>query len=254
MSFDRIYNLATVTFKELRRSRILFLVLFFAFVVVVLSAFFGAVAIGDQIKIIKDFGLFCISIFASLFCVISGASLLEKELSRKTIYNILGKAVHRYEFILGKFFGMAAVAVVLVIAMGISLTGYVALFDGKVSLPLIQAIYFVMLEVVFVAAAAIFFSSLVVTPLLNGLFTISLFLAGRSASYVLQLAENLQIPAIKGLYWILPHLDMLYVANTAVYEILQPFSFMVSATLYIILYATTLLALSVLSFESRQLN
>ena len=59
----RIYYIALNTCRESIRSRLLYSVLTFAILLVVVSALFGTVTIGDQIKVIKSFGLFGISIF-----------------------------------------------------------------------------------------------------------------------------------------------------------------------------------------------
>lgn len=251
---DRIKAIFTITFLELLRSKILFLLGFFSLMVVALSTFYGSVSIGDQIKIIKDFGIFSVSIFNVLFAVIAGGSLLQKELAKKTIYNVLGKAVYRGEFLLGKFLGITAISAVLILGMGAVLLGYIALFEQKISVALIQAFLFIFLEGIIIAAAAIFFSSIVVTPLLSGLFTLFFFVAGRSAEYILDFAALSGSTLPKVIYWFLPHLNLLYNGNDVVYGVTRSFGNLGFSTLYAVGYAGILLTLSALFFERRHFN
>jgi len=79
----KILYIGINTYRESVRSKILYSLIFFAVIVVCVSAFFGSVTIGDQVKVIKDFGLFAISLFSAAYAVISGSALLSKELSKK---------------------------------------------------------------------------------------------------------------------------------------------------------------------------
>jgi ABC-type transport system involved in multi-copper enzyme maturation permease subunit len=236
------------------RSKILVLVLFFSIGVVALSTFYGSVSVGDQVAVIKDFGLFSVSLFSVLFCVISGASLLHKELNEKTIYNILGKAVYRGEFLIGKFLGMVAIGFTLLALMGSLLTLYLFIYEGHVSVAVLQAYVFIFLELCVVSAAAIFFSSIVVTPVLSGLFTLGFFIAGRSSAQMLVFAERTDNVVMHALYWAVPHLDLLYTGNEVVYNQTRSLSNVSFSTLYVLAYCVVLLAFSSLFFNKRDFN
>lgn len=241
------------------RSKVMYSVLFFAAFVIAIAALFGTVTIGDQIRVIKDFGLFSISVFTVGYAIIVGAALLHKELSRKTVYNILAKPVHRSEFILGKFLGMLFTSVVMVVVMGAGLMVFVWLFSGVPDWLLPQAFYFIFLELVVVCAASIFFSSIVVTPLLAGLFTLGVFLAGRSAEYLLHLADKMELTgAIKSLlhavYWVLPHLHQLSIANSIVYGERLSLQHAIWYSTYAAGYAGVLLCLASILFRRREFN
>jgi ABC-type transport system involved in multi-copper enzyme maturation permease subunit len=189
-----------------------------------------------------------------LFAVIAGASLLQKELAKKTIYNILSKSVPRREFLLGKFFGISTISIVLVGGMGIGLLLYVACYEGKLSLPLVQALFYIILEGLIISAASIFFSSIVVTPLLIGLFTFFFFVVGRSASSMVDFAKLINSSAIQLCYWIVPHLDSLYAGNEAVFSILRSGQNMIYSLVYAVSYSFILLFLATFFFERRQFN
>jgi Cu-processing system permease protein len=252
--FARIYVIAQTTLKEIIRSKILYSIFLFIVLILGLSTFYGKASIGDEIKVIKDFGLMGISLFTTAFCVISGASLLAKELAKKTVYNILGKYVYRSEFLIGKFFGMYFAAIVMVVIMSSALSLYIGLLDQKFDPLMLEAYYFICLEVMIICATTLFFSSVVVTPALSGLFTFALFIVGRSAEQILKFAQMSKSSLPTLIYNVIPHLTDLTVANEVVYGESRSIEAITYATLYAVSYSGVLLLLSVLVFRKRQFN
>ena len=256
---QNVSTIAINTYRESVRSKILYTLFVFAAILVLISALFGSVTIGEQVKVVKDFGLFSISIFTIAYTVISGAALLHKELSKKTIDSILSKAVYRWEFLLGKYLGILMTLFVMIILMGIALYGFSLMFEGGDNLLLFQAYYYQFLELLIVCAAAIFFSSIVVTPLLSGLFTFGVFIAGRSIPYMLYFVETGDVKGItasllKFLNLVLPNLDKLNVSNEVVYGYSMSSSHMLWSGLYAITYSIVLLVLAVIIFRRREFN
>ncbi|MCC6953509.1 MAG: ABC transporter permease subunit, partial [Deltaproteobacteria bacterium] len=96
-----ITAIALNTFREAIRNKVLYSGFLFVALLIAGSALFGSVSVGSQIKVIKDFGLFSLSIFGAIVAVAIGVNLLNKELKQKTIYNILSKPVERWQFIVG---------------------------------------------------------------------------------------------------------------------------------------------------------
>lgn len=254
-----VLPIAKCTFRESLRSKVFLLVFFFTVALLCIGTLFGSVTIGDQERVIKDFGLFALSLFTCAFVVISGSAMVFKELSRKTIYNILAKPVRRSEFLVGKFLGMYAVSLVLVVTMGAGLALYSAALSGRIDLLLWEAYLLIALEMLIVCAGVIFFSTIVVTPALAGLFAFGLFIAGRSIEYLLSLisqndSSSLLASTLGVVYWLLPHLNQLYVGDQIVYgEALAP-SFLVWAVSYSLGYSIALLSLSSIIFELREFN
>lgn len=219
---EHLRAIAVTTFRELIRSKVLYVVIFFAIMIIGIAALFGAFTIGDQVVVVKDFGLFSISIFSVAFAVISGASLLHKELSKKTIYNILSKPVHRYEFLLGKYLGILLTVALLIVLMGVGLLAFTFILEQRVDMLLLYAYAGIFLEMVILCAYAIFFSSLVVTPVLGGLFSFGVFLAGRSAEFLLYFVQNNVVTGfgekiLKVIYYALPHLTKLNASHDVVF-------------------------------------
>ena len=259
---SRVSNILTIansTFRELVRSKALYSTLFFAIAVMAVAASFGVVTIGDQAKIIKDFGLFAMSFGSTLFVIISGSSLLFKELQRKTIYNLLSKPVSRGEFLAGKYFGMLATTALMAIMMALMLSLFSLLMQGSFDTLIGVGLLYVLFEVSIVCAAAIFFSALVVTPLLGGFFTLGVFLCGRSADYLLYFVNNGETASgmsslMRTLYWTVPNLAQLNVSNMIVYGNSPPLQHVLFSFCYSVSYSSILLLLAAMIFKKRDFN
>ena len=248
--------IARNTAREALRNKVLYSILGFAALVVCVAALFGSVSIGDQMKFVKDFSLAAISLFGVVIAVTLGVNMLSKELGRRTILNILSKPVARWQFIVGKFAGLTATLAVVVACMTAALIGIVAAFEGKADPGLVVAGTTVVLELAIVVAVALFFSAVVVTPTLAGMFTIGAFVAGRSAGYLAYFQGDDAHPAVRGvataLYWVLPHLNRLEVADQVVYGDVVAWSTLGLAAAYAAAYAAVVLLLAIALFERRE--
>ena len=72
----QITTIAKNTIKETIRDRILYAILGFALIFIVSTVFFGSISLGEDIKIIRDFGLAGIYIFSIIIAIFIGTSLV----------------------------------------------------------------------------------------------------------------------------------------------------------------------------------
>ena len=118
MSVARIYAIALNTYREAVRDRVLFGVLTLAAGVLALTLALGELSLDQQMRVVTDLGLASISMFSVVIAIFLGSSLLYKEIERKTLYVILPKPIARFEFLLGKYFGIVATCAVFIAIMG----------------------------------------------------------------------------------------------------------------------------------------
>jgi ABC-type transport system involved in multi-copper enzyme maturation permease subunit len=204
----------------------------------------------------KDFSLMSVSLFGVIIAVVLGVNLLHQELGRRTIVNILSKPVARWQFLVGKFLGLFATLALVVGCMSAGVVVAFAGFTGALDWGLVTAAGAALLEIMIVIAVAVFFSSLVVTPSLAGMFTAATFVAGRSSSYLLYFVGDEHPPAMRavarGLYWALPRLDHYAIADQVVYgQMLSP-EYLAALLGYAVAYAGVLLLLSIALFSRRE--
>jgi len=252
----KVLTIALNTAREAVRNRVLYSILFFAVLLVGISAIFGSASIGNQVKFIKDFSLLSISLFGVITTVVLGVNLLSKELGKRTIFNILSKPVARWEFIVGKFFGLLLTVAAMVILMSAALLVFLRLFEPQFDWMLLLASATIVMELMVLIALALLFSAVVVTPSLAGLFTAAAFVAGRSSSHLQVFHGEDYPPVVRGiasiLFAILPHLDRFNIADQVVFGDHFSLWYFVHVGLYAVSYSALVLLLSVLLFQRRE--
>lgn len=253
---NKVLALALNTTREAIRSRVLYSILAFAILMVAISAVFGSASIGDQIRYIKDFTLMSISLFGVIIAVVLGVNLLQQELRNRTILNTLSKPLARWQFVLGKFLGLLTTLAVVVTGMAVGLMVFLSILEGSIDWSVLVAAGASLLEIMIVIAFAVFFSSLVVTPTLAGMFTIGCFIAGRSTQYLDYFLSEDSGAAMRfaagALDAILPRLDHFLLADRLVYgEPVAPGT-IVFLIGYAVSYSAVLLLLAVGLFSRRE--
>ncbi len=118
VSMSRIYAIALNTYREAVRDRVLLGVIVLAAAVLALTLALAELSLDQQMRVVTDLGLASISLFSVVVAIFLGSSLLYKEIERKTLYVILPKPIARYEFLLGKYFGIVATCAVFIAIMG----------------------------------------------------------------------------------------------------------------------------------------
>ena len=252
----KIVAIAVNTAREAIRNRVLYSIMLFACLLTGIAAAFGSVSIGDTMKFVKDFSLFSISLFGVVATVVLGVNLLSKELEKRTIFNLLSKPVARWQFLIGKFIGMLATLAIMMALMTSAFFLLLWEMEGGVDWSLLPVVGAMMLELSVLLAVAIFFSCIVVTPSLAGLFTVAAFIAGRSAPWLLYFHSD-EYPTslrytMEAVYTALPHLDRFYVADRVIAGQVLPPAYYMHATLYAGAYVGILLCLSVVIFRRRE--
>ncbi len=115
-SIRRVGTIATNTLTELTRQKVFYVLLIFALVLIGSSVFMARFTFQQEFQILKDVSLGTMSIFGSLLAIIASARLISQDIEDRTIYTILAKPVPRFEYVLGKLFG-----VLLLLAISIAL-------------------------------------------------------------------------------------------------------------------------------------
>lgn len=174
----RIWAIALNTFREAARIRVLYAIFIVAAGANLLSLVVGQMAIHEEARVARDVGLAVISLFGAPTAIALGLFLLYSEVQRRTIHAIVSKPIERWEFVIGKYLGMALVLTVLVATFTVALLGVLAWQHVGMSAAVVEAIVLAWGEVLTVAAIAIFFSSFS-SPVLSAIFASSMWIIGR---------------------------------------------------------------------------
>ncbi|MFQ5881424.1 MAG: ABC transporter permease [Candidatus Methylomirabilales bacterium] len=249
-----VIPIALNTFKEAVRDRILYTILAFALALIGGSVILARLSVGGQEKIIKDLGLACISIFGTLIAIFIGIGLVSKEIDKKTIYTLIAKPIHRYEFILGKYFGLFITLFVNVSVMALGLFLLVSLWGGTWSLNLLPAVLLIFVELMVITAVAILFSSFT-TPTLSAIFILAIFVIGHLSQDLKEFAAQFGGATLNAVvfvfYYLLPNLSSFNIKGQAVHGVPVPMSFIGLSILYGTFYLSAVLILAMLIFQRR---
>jgi len=110
----RAYAIALNAFREAVRDRVLFGVLGLAIASLLFGTSLAWLSVNEQTRVLTDHGVVTISWLANLVAIFLGASFLYKEIELRTLYVILAKPVARWQFVLGRYLGIVATAVVFI--------------------------------------------------------------------------------------------------------------------------------------------
>jgi ABC-type transport system involved in multi-copper enzyme maturation permease subunit len=256
---SRLSAITLNTFREAVRDRVLYNLIVFVLLLVASAPLFGQISIGIERLILVNVGLSSISLFGTIIAILVGIGLVSKEIEKKTLYTILSRPVRRWEFIVGKYFGLLLTLIVNTALMTIGL--YVALLVTAHSLSradalLLVAIYCIVLQFMMMVALTLLFSSFS-TPVFSAIFAFALFVIGTFAEDLKNFAAMshgvTQWLATAAAY-LVPNFASLNVISQAAHE--QPISGSLVAfnTLYALLYSGAVTAAAVLIFERRNLK
>ncbi len=250
----RVWALATNTFREAIRDKVLLTLLVFALLVMGSAKVIQPLALGEEAKVVQDMGLAAITLFCVLIAVLVGGRLVYKEVEKRTIYIVLAKPVRRWEFIVGKYVGLMLVLAASMAIMTVGLYLILFLTGVRPSAYLLVAVVMSLFELVVVTAVAILFSTFV-TPIASAVFTFAIYFVGHLSRDLRMLAAMSPLPVVKVLsqflYYVLPNLTNFNVRGEVVHNVLLNPQALILAALYALCYAATALLISVLVFSRK---
>lgn len=256
---NRVAAIAFNTFREAVRDRVLYNLVVFALLMVASSLLFGQISIGIERLILVNLGLTAVSVFGIIIAIFIGIGLVSKEIDKRTLYTVLARPVRRWEFILGKFCGLAGTLVVntLFMAVGffLALLAVVHRFQTQDGW-LLVALYFIVLEFVVVTAITLFFSTFS-SPLLAAVFTLAIFVIGTFAEDLRAFAAMMHGPTGWLAYAtarVVPNFASLNVISSVAHGNAVGGMLILYNTLYAVFYAAAAIAAAAIIFERRNLK
>jgi ABC-type transport system involved in multi-copper enzyme maturation permease subunit len=256
---SRIACIASNTFREAVRDRVLYNLIAFAVLLSGAAILVGQISIDIEKLVVINLGLTAVSLFGIVIAIFIGIGLVSKEIEKRTLYTVLSRPVQRWEFIVGKFFGLAGTLVVNTFFMAIGVFGallYVAHKFEKPDAWVLVALYFIILQFLMICSLALLFSSFS-SPLLSAVFAFSLFVIGTFAedlrgfaSLTTGFARWLTTAAA----YVVPNFSALNVISSVAHGRPVPGSLIFYNTIYALLYSALALCAGILIFQRRNLK
>ncbi len=255
----RIVHIASNTFREAVRDRVLYNLIVFTLLMSGAAVLVGQISIEIERLVVINLGLTAVSLFGLVIAIFIGIGLVSKEIEKRTLYTVLSRPVRRWEFIVGKFFGLAGTLVVNTFFMAIGVFAallYVSHHFLKQDGWVLVALYFIILQFLIITALTLFFSSFS-SPLLSAVFAFSLFVIGNFAEDLRGFAgitHGLTRWLATGAAYLVPNFSALNVISSVAHA--QPVSgrLILYNSAYALVYATMAISGAVLVFEHRNLK
>lgn len=265
----RIAVVAVNTFREAVRNKVLHAIFGLALAIILGSKAMAWVSAGEDMKVMTDLGLAAITFFGVVVALFSGANLLYKEVDRGTSYLILTKPVNRYEFIIGKYFGLILVLLAYLVIMSLVHAGYLSSFLLTMEerpqaaalrayyLALSQAYFLIFLELAVISAFAVFFSC-VSSPTFSAIATFCMYFIGHGLVNIKDLAvdrvtSGVGYVVLQIVYWVLPALFHFDMKHQAAYGDPQSAGTILLTVGYAVAYCTVVIVFSCAIFRRKQL-
>ena len=242
------------TFREATRDRVVAGIVVAGLALLALTQVASPLALGEGGRLTVDLGLSGISILGLLVILLTGTSMVAKEVERRTIYNLLSRPITRPAYLVGKWAGLSAALWTVALLLGFALWGLLATRGMAGHGPaVLEGVYLAGLELTVVTALAVMFSALS-TPVLSALYTLGFYVVGQW-SYDLRLLAG-KFP--KGLGALLgtvanvvPNLPLFNMRTLAAGGHPTTPLHLVLATGYAAVYVACVLCLASAAFESK---
>ena len=269
----RIWALAVITFKEGVRSRAVYGIGLFSLFILCLNIAVAGFFMRDVGKVTVDMNLSALSVAGLLLVLFVGLNLIAKDIERKTIQLVLSKPISRYEYILGKYFGielfvLAALFLLFVVSclnvygLSIAYQGYFHGFDwGNFFL----AAFFVYLKISVLVAIVVFFGVIATSSFITLIFSFCAYIVGETIEEVVFylrssassgeaiISDNVR-RVIDATSYIAPNFSVFDFKPEAAYGLPIATGRVWDALGYGLVYISILLILAALVFQRREFN
>lgn len=178
-----LYYVAKQTFQEIYESKVLMNVAFLGVFLFLVTYVVSEFSYGVANKVTLDIGLGALSLSATGIALFLGATLIQKEISNRTLYMIISRPVSRTSFLLGKLLGLAGILFVNVIVLFFLLYLFYFLLGGEYNFLIPWSLFYIYLESLIVMLIVVFFS-LISNNMISVFVTLTLFGAGHGIDTV----------------------------------------------------------------------
>jgi ABC-type transport system involved in multi-copper enzyme maturation permease subunit len=253
-----ILAVANYIFKQSFRNRILNVLIAFAVLAIGFSLVVSELAQEEEIKMITDFGMFAIAIFAFFTLMLSITIQMFEETELKTLIVVLVKPIKRWEFMVGKYFGILATILMNMALMTAALMVILKLKGGNpFDVKFLLAVSGSFLSISIVTAVALLLTVVTTSVPSCVISLFFIYVLGHLTIHMKNLAEqignDLLIKITGIIYYILPNLE-LFNLKDKIYSYAPLFepSYLLLVAGYTVLYSAASLVIASLIFERKE--
>lgn len=263
--------IARATAKEALRQPVFALLMGLSMIMLVLNTFVPFFSLGDDVKMLEICGLATILISGMLMAIWTSSMSIADEIEGKTAMTLLSKPINRRQFIIGKFLGIQAAVLVLVLPIVAAFWGlivYKVLYDAREgaleataamarieACRILPAVVLSLLEIAVMSAISVAISTRM--PMVVNMVTcLAIFVIGHlTPSLVRGNLGRLELVTFlaRVIATVLPAVENYNVEAAIVTRSVVPASYVGFAALYSAAYVAAAVLLAFILFEDRDL-
>ena len=252
-----VFIVAVNTFREIMRDRILYGLIVFVLLFFGISTAMGELTYTERVRISINFGLAAMQLSAVILSIFIGATLVAKEIDKKTVMTLLARPITRFQFLIGKSLGLVGVIAAILAALAVVLVGTFYWIGYSPSWSLLVVLHGMVLEAIVLLGFAIFFSTFATSASVAS-FCIGLFLIGHwlgSLEYFMGKSKNALFIAVGFVtQHVVPDLEKFNWRPLLVYKEDIAFMQVLEASVYSICYFTVLVLCAAYIFKRKDFN
>lgn len=245
MKFRATVSIARVTFIEVIRDKALYNLFLIAVLLLGVAFAASSLTVLSPGRVILDFGLTAINLSCTLIAILNAASILIREIDRRTIHLALSRPISKTQFIIGKFLGLSWVLFVNLFLLGCMLTALYSSFGGSITSIYFLALFFIYLQSILVAAITLCFSTFTTTSL-SVILGIGVYLLGNNVELLREMLaknKNAWSPVVSNASHVLPNLNLFQLGFKVTYEFPIEFIFVVQVVFYAFFWVALMMVL-----------
>lgn len=244
--------------KQNLRNKILNVLTIFSIFIVGFSLVISELAQEAEIRMLKDFGLFAISLLSFLILLLSITLQMFEETELKTMHIIMVKPLKRSEYISGKYLGTILTLFINILFMLSVLMIVIKVRGGEPwDLKLLLSVLFIFISISIISSIGVLFSVIATSVPGCILFLFLTYVLGHLTMHLKNLIINIENAFIKIfiniIYYIVPNLELFNLKNKIEldYGLLEP-SFIGFIFLYSLSYIIVILFIAIKYFEKKE--
>ena len=268
---NKIMSIAGVTFKEGIREKIFSGILIFGALLLLTSGFLADLSIGNTLKVVQDLGMSEVTLLGIFIALFLSTHLIAKDLDKKTIYLVITKPISRWQYLVGKFFGLCLLTsyalfcsfIIFLIALLYfwKTSNLIRTPDIAWGKHLISFI-FINIRMYLLIAISIFFSSFASSALVSFFFSLlTYFIAANLGNVQMilnshigeKVSDSLKL-TFKIAYWLLPNLSLIDYKKYAIHDIPIQSNTLIINFCYALTYIIALVFFASVIFDKREFN
>jgi len=248
---------AWLTFLSSMRQRVLGAAMALSVLLVVLAIAAGAVAMGEQSRLVLDVGFATASLVGTLIAIFLTVQAFASEIAGQSAYPTLVRPVARFAFVVGKYLGIFGTMVSVVLCVTATAMVAAVACGATPATRWLQGLAVTGAEMALVVAVALLFASLAV-PSLAIAYSVGFVLLGNLSADIEQVAIDLQTEGhwlglvMEAFHTVLPDFDKLSLRAQIANDLPAEEGYVVAALLYVCGYAGALVGLAAWHFGRRR--